>query len=71
MIFLICLILIIWAIDGLCANYDHEEERIRDYRRAERRHKEMLEVMKKQKRRTRTVAEKDGVKVAQEVMEYK
>ncbi len=47
MILIICLVLFIWALDGLCADYDHE---------AERRHKEMMEVMKNRKKVTRTVA---------------
>lgn len=71
MILLICLILFIWGLAGLCDDYDHEAERIRDYRRAERRHKEMLEVMKKQKRRTRTVArDEHGRFLAQETVDY-
>lgn len=84
MILLIGLILVIWGIAGLCSDYDHEDERIRDYRRAERRHKENLEVMERQlstlrkqveveKRRrkvTRTVAKDEhGRVVAQETVE--
>ena len=38
MVLIICLVLFIWALDGLCADYDHEAERRNDYRRAERRH---------------------------------
>lgn len=56
MILIISLVLIIWGIAGLCSDYDHEAERRQDYRRTERRHKEMLEVMKNRKKVTRTVA---------------
>lgn len=56
MILIISLVLIIWGIAGLCSDYDHEAERRQDYRRAECRHKEMLEVMKNRKKVTRTVA---------------
>ena len=56
MILIICLVLFTWALDGLCADYDHEAERRNDYRRSERRHKEMMEVMKNRKKVTRTVA---------------
>lgn len=38
MVLIICLVLFIWTLDGLCADYDHEAERRNDYRRAERRH---------------------------------
>ncbi|MCR5288894.1 MAG: hypothetical protein K6E51_02750 [Treponema sp.] len=71
MITIFCLILLIWSIEGLCSDYDHENERKRDYRRAERRHKEMLEVMKNRKRVTRTlVRDKHGRIIAQETIEY-
>lgn len=56
MILIISIVLIIWGIAGLCSDYDHEAERRQDYIRAERRHKEMLEVMKNRKKVTRTVA---------------
>lgn len=71
MFLIICLILFIWALDGLCGDYDHEAERRNDYRRAERRHQEKLEVMKKRKKVTRTVArDEHGRFVAQETVDY-
>ena len=71
MVLLICLILIIWSISGLCSDYDHEDERIRDYRKSERRHKEIIEVMKNRKRITRTMArDEHGIFVAQEIIDY-
>ena len=71
MVLIICLVLFIWALDGLCADYDHEAERRNDYRRAERRHQEKLEVMKKRKKVTRTVArDEHGRFVAQETVDY-
>ena len=71
MVLIICLVLFIWALDGLCADYDHEAERRNDYRRAERRHKEMMEVMKNRKKVTRTVArDEHGRFVAQETVDY-
>lgn len=62
MILIICLVLFIWALDGLCVDYDHE---------AERRHKEMMEVMKNRKKVTRTVTrDEHGRFVAQETIDY-
>ena len=71
MILIICLVLFIWGVAGLCSDYDHDVERRQDYRRAERRHKEMLEAMKNRKHVTRTVArDEHGRFVAQETIDY-
>lgn len=76
MFLLLCLILFIWGIAGLCSDYDHEAE-VRNARRdAERRHREALEQQKnlprtKQgKKTTRYIArDKDGRVIGKEVIE--
>lgn len=72
MFLLLCLILIIWGIAGLCSDYDHEAE-VRNARRdAERRHKETINALRSKgtTRITRTIArDEKGRIVAQEVME--
>lgn len=71
MILIISFVLIIWTIYGLCSDYDHKVERRQDYRRAERRHKEMLAAIKKRKRVSRTVArDEHGRFIAQETVDY-
>lgn len=77
MLLLLCFILFIWGIAGLCSDYDHEAERRNDYRTSERRHRETLKALnrsyhgrKRTTRVTRTVARDErGRIVAQEVTE--
>lgn len=72
MILLICLILFIWGIAGLCGDYDHEAEVNNAHRAAERRHKETLKVLhsKGTTRTTRTIVrDEKGRTIAQEVTE--
>lgn len=72
MFLLLCLILFIWGIAGLCSDYDHEAE-VRNARRdAERRHKETINTLRSKgtTRITRTIArDENGRIVAQEVTE--
>lgn len=72
MILLLCFILIVWGIAGLCSDYDHEAE-VRNARRdAERRHKETIKALRSKRtvRTTRTIArDENGRIVAQEITE--
>ena len=72
MFLLLCLILFIWGIVGLCSDYDHEAE-VRNARRdAERRHKETINALRSKgtTRITRTIArDENGRIIAQEVTE--
>ena len=72
MFLLLCLILFIWGIAGLCSDYDHEAE-VRNARRdAERRHKETINALRSKgtTRITRTIArDEKGRIIAQEVTE--
>ena len=46
MFLLLCFILFIWGVAGLCSDYDHEAE-VRNARRdAERRHKETINALR-------------------------
>jgi len=76
MILLICLILFIWGMVGLCSDYDHEAEVRNNIRRKERRHRETIKALqsrksqKARKRRTRIIArDEKGHFLAQEVCE--
>lgn len=75
MILLTCLFLFIWSVAGICDSYDREAERKRETRRADERHKDMLNALKKRgrgnnARRIRTVAtDVYGNAVAQEIVE--
>lgn len=72
MFLLLCLMLIIWGIAGLCSDYDHEAEARNARRDAERRHKETVNALrgKGTTRITRTIArDEKGRIVAQEVTE--
>lgn len=72
MFLLLCLILFIWGIAGLCSDYDHEAEVNNARRDAERRHKETIKALRSKgtKRITRTIArDENGRIVAQEVTE--
>lgn len=72
MFLLLCLILFIWGIAGLCSDYDHEAE-VRNARRDnERRRKETINALRHKgtTRITRTIArDENGRIVAQEVTE--
>ena len=72
MFLLLCLILFIWGIAGLCSDYDHEAEVRNAHRDAERRHKETINALRSKgtTRITRTIArDENGGIVAQEVTE--
>jgi hypothetical protein len=76
MILILSLIGIVWAITGLCDDYDHEAKRRNDYRIAERRHREKLDAIRNSStsrgsvRRTRTIVKDEhGRILAQEVEE--
>lgn len=72
MFLLLCLILFIWGIAGLCSDYDHEAEVRNACRDAERRHKETINALRNKgtTRITRTVArDENGRIIAQEVTE--
>lgn len=72
MFLLLCLILFIWGIAGLCSDYDHEAEVRNAHRDAERRHKETINALRSKgtTRTTRTIArDENGRIVAQEVIE--
>ena len=72
MFLLLCFILFICGVAGLCADYDHEAE-VRNARRdAERRNKETINSLRSKgtTRITRTIArDENGRIVAQEVTE--
>jgi hypothetical protein len=46
MILMLAIIGFVWALAGLCDDYDHEAERRNDYRIAERRHREKLDAIR-------------------------
>lgn len=72
MFLLLCLILFIWGIAGLCSDYDHEAEVRNARRNAEKRHKEAINALRSKgtTRITRTIArDENGRIVAQEVTE--
>ena len=72
MFLLLCLILFIWGIAGLCSDYDHEAEVRNAHRDAERRHKETINALRSKgtTRITRTIArDENGRIVVQEVTE--
>ena len=76
MILLVCLILFIWAVSGLCADYDHEDERRYDYELAERRHKERLQAIERARKSNnrhktthRRVVKKGDVTLGEEITE--
>lgn len=70
MILILCLIIIMWSLDGLCSDYDHKVERRNDYLNAERRHKELMKATRGRKRVTRTIAkDESGRIIAQETVE--
>ncbi len=72
MFLLLCLILFIWGIAGLCSDYDHEAEKRKARRDTERRHKETINALRSKgtTRITRTVVrDENGRIIAQEVTE--
>ena len=72
MFLLLCLILFIWGIAGLCSDYDHEAEVRNSRRDAERRHKKTINALRNKgtTRITRTIArDENGRIIAQEVTE--
>ena len=72
MFLLLCFILFIWGVAGLCDDYDHEAEVRNAHRDAERRHKETVNALRSKgtTRITRTIArDENGRIVAQEVTE--
>lgn len=72
MLLLLCLILIIWGIAGLCSDYDHEAEVRNAHRDAERQYKETIRTLRSKgtTRTTRTIArDENGRIVAQEITE--
>ena len=72
MILLLCLVLIIWGIAGLCSDYDHEAEVRNNYRDTERRHKETINALRSKgtTRTTKTITrDENGHIVTQEVIE--
>ena len=74
MFLLLCFILFIWGIAGLCSDYDYDHEaEVRNARRdAERRHKETVNALRSKgtTRITRTIArDENGRIIAQEVTE--
>ena len=46
MFLLLCFILFIWGVAGLCSDYDHEAEVRNAHRDAERRHKETINALR-------------------------
>ena len=72
MFLLLCLILFIWGIAGLCSDYDHEAEVNNARKDAERQHKEAINALRSKgtTRITRTIArDENGRIIAQEVTE--
>ena len=72
MFLLLCLILFIWGIAGLCSDYDHEAEVNNARKDVERRHKEAINALRSKgtTRITRTIArDENGRIIAQEVTE--
>lgn len=73
MVILICILFIIWCIDGICSDSDRKAERHNDNLRAERRHRELIEATKKRRSnkrftRRRVVKNKD-LTLGEEIIE--
>lgn len=73
MVLIICILVFLWACDISAQEHDNAVRRDRDYKTAERRHKEILRALKKRKpgkKITRTLArDGHGRFIAQEVIE--
>lgn len=70
MVLILCVIIILWCLDGLCSESDRKRERSLDNKRAEKRHDELVKTIKGRKKVTRTFAcDEYGKVILQETVE--